>query len=199
MDNPISRLALPVARILAIVCGYGILVVCFAISVEIVGRKLFGFTLHGIDDIGGYTLAITAAVGASYTMAQRGHTRIDVFLVRMPRPVQAVLNALAMIGMAVFASYALWRGLDVLNESILFQSVATNPLQTPLAWPQSIWLAGVALFALVSIAYAIHAVWLFWSDRPRLNRFYGPATAQEEVEAELAARGGHHDAQGPAS
>lgn len=188
MDNPIGKVALPLARFLAIVSGYGILLVCFAIVVEIVGRKLFGFTLQGVDDIGGYALAIAAAVGASYTMAQRGHTRIDVFLVRMPKRAQAILNALAMVGMAIFASYALWRGSYVLEESLLFQSVATNPLQTPLAWPQSIWIAGLALFAVISVAYALHALWLLYADAERVNRFYGPATAQDEVEAELAAR-----------
>jgi TRAP-type C4-dicarboxylate transport system permease small subunit len=188
MDNPISKVALPLARLLAIISGYGILVVCFAICVEIVGRKLFGFTLQGIDDIGGFTLAIAAAVGASYTMAQRGHTRIDVFLVRMPERVQAILNTLAMVGMAVFACYALWRGSYVLEESLLFKSVATNPLQTPLAWPQSVWIAGLALFAVISLAYALHALWLLYAMPKKINRFYGPSTAQDEIEAELAAR-----------
>jgi TRAP-type C4-dicarboxylate transport system permease small subunit len=84
MDNPISRIVEPVARWAAILCGWGVLVLSVAITIEILGRKLFAFSFHGIDDIGGYVLAITATVGASYTMAMRGHTRVDVFLVRMP-------------------------------------------------------------------------------------------------------------------
>ena len=187
MKNPITRVVEPVARFIAILCGYGILLLALAVTVEIVGRKLFAFSLQGIDDIGGYVLAITAAIGASYTMALRGHARVDVFLVRMPLSWQRVLNTLAMVTLAGMAVFALWRGSVVLRESIEFQSTATNPLQTPLWQPQSLWLFGLGLFALIAVLYALHAVWLLLRGRPELNAFYGPKTAQDELEAELAA------------
>jgi TRAP-type C4-dicarboxylate transport system permease small subunit len=188
MDNPISRLVEPVARWVAIVCGWGVLALSVAVTIEIVGRKLFAFSFHGIDDIGGYVLAITATVGASYTMAVRGHTRVDVFLVRMPAGLQRPLNVLAMVTLALFAAFAAWRGTVVLMESIEFQSVATNPLQTPLWQPQSLWLGGIYLFAAIAAAYAVHAVLLYARGAAQLNRFYGPMTAQDELEAELTAR-----------
>lgn len=188
MDNPISKVVEPIARWAAIACGWGVLVLSAAITVEILGRKLFAFSFHGIDDIGGYVLAITAAVGASYTMAMRGHTRVDVFLVRMPQGLQRFLNLLAMATMALFAVFATWRGSVVLLESIEFQSVATNPLQTPLWQPQSLWLLGLALFAAIAVAYAVHAALLYARGSAQLNRLYGPMTAQDELEAELTAR-----------
>jgi len=188
MDNPISRIVEPVARWAAILCGWAILVYSFAVACEILGRKLFGFSFQGIDDIGGYVLAITAAIGASFTMAMRGHTRVDVFLVRMPAGWQRALNVAAMVSMAVFACYAAWRGYAVLGESIEFQSVATNPLQTPLWQPQSLWLIGLTLFATISLAYALHALVLWLRGGAELNRHYGPQSAQDELEAELTAR-----------
>lgn len=188
IDNPISRVVEPVARWAAIACGWAVLIYSFAVSYEILGRKLFGFSFQGIDDIGGYVLAVTSAIGASFTMAMRGHTRVDVFLVHMSPRWQRVVNTAAMLTMAVFACYATWRGLEVLAESIEFQSVATNPLQTPLWQPQGLWLAGLALFALISIAYAVHACALFVRGGADLNRHYGPVSAQDELEAELTAR-----------
>jgi len=188
MDNPISRMVEPVARWAAIICGWAVLIYSFAVAYEILGRKLFGFSFQGIDDIGGYVLAITAAIGASFTMAMRGHTRVDVFLVRMRLGWQRALNTLAMVTMAVFGCYAAWRGLAVLRESIEFQSVATNPLQTPLWQPQTLWLTGLCLFALISLAYAVHALALYFRGGPELNRYYGPQSAQDELEAELTAR-----------
>jgi TRAP-type mannitol/chloroaromatic compound transport system permease small subunit len=189
MENPITRIVEPVARWIVIACGYGVLLLAIAVTVEIVGRKLFAFSLQGIDDIGGYVLAITAAIGASYTMALRGHARVDVFLVRLPRSWQSVLNTLALFGLAAFAVFAAWRGSTVLLESIEFMSVATNPLQTPLWQPQSIWLAGLVLFALIAVAYALHALLLLLRRRPELvNRWYGPLSVQDELEAELTAR-----------
>lgn len=197
MNNPISRVVEPVARLAAIVCGYAVLFLSAIVSIEIVGRKLFSFTFQGTDDLGGYVLAIIAVVGASYTMAMRGHTRVDVFLVRMPSGWQRALNTLAMVTMAAFAAFAAWRGLDVLLESIEFQSVASNPRQTPLWQPQSLWVAGLVLFALISFAYAVHALVLLARRCPDLNRFYGPASAQDELEAELTARA-ERDAQADA-
>ena len=188
MDDPISRVVEPVARVAAIVCGYAVLLLSLAVSVEIVGRKLFSHSFPGTDDIGGYVLAIVAIVGASYTMAKRGHTRVDIFLVRMPTAWQRFLNLLAMVTMAAFAIFAAWRGSTVLLESIEFQSVASNPLQTPLWQPQSLWLIGLVLFALISGAYAVHALLLFAKGDPKLNRFYGPASVQDELEAELTAQ-----------
>ena len=190
MSNPISRVVEPVARCAAVLSGYAVLLLSVMVSIDIVGRKLFGFTFQGTDDLGGYVLAIIAVVGASYTMAMRGHTRVDVFLVRMSPGVQGVLNFLAMVTMAGFAAYAAWRGLDVLMESIEFKSVASNPLQTPLWQPQLLWVVGLALFAIISAAYAIHAIVLLANGSLELNRLYGPASAQDELEAELTARAG---------
>jgi TRAP-type C4-dicarboxylate transport system permease small subunit len=188
MEDPISRVVEPVARVAAILCGYLVLALSIAVSVEIIGRKLFSHSFPGTDDIGGYVLAIVAIIGASYTMARRGHTRVDIFLVRMPTSWQRVLNLLAMVSMAAFASFAAWRGSTVLLESIEFQSVASNPLQTPLWQPQSLWLVGLVLFALISLAYALHALVLFVRGDAKLNRWYGPATVQDELEAELTAQ-----------
>jgi len=188
MDNPITRVIQPVARLAAILCGYGILLLAVAIGVEVIGRKWFAFSLQGVDDFGGFALAITAAIGASYTLAHRGHTRIDVFLLRMPAFWQAVLNVAAMVTFAVFAAFAFFQAVSVWRESQLFMSVADSPLQTPLIYPQGAWVFGQFLLAIFALAFAVHALLLFAGDRKRLNRFYGPATVDEEVEAELEAR-----------
>lgn len=186
-DNPISRIVQPIARVAAILSGYAVLAIAFLTGIEIIGRKFFGFSLQGVDDYGGYVLAITAAVGACYTMAQRGHTRIDLFLVRMPKSVQRWLNVAAMVTLAGLATYSALRGWSVLAESVEFQSVSSTPAQTPLWAPQTLWLIGLSLFALFALAYALHAIVLLARRAPELNRWYGPHTVQEELEEELAA------------
>ncbi|MGH6637306.1 MAG: TRAP transporter small permease subunit, partial [Polaromonas sp.] len=175
-------------RVAAIICGYAVLLLSLAVSVEIIGRKVFSHSFPGTDDIGGYVLAIIAVIGASYTMAKRGHTRVDIFLIKLPTGWQRVLNTLAMVTMGAFATFAAWRGTTVLLESIEFQSVASNPLQTPLWQPQVLWLIGLVLFALISLAYAGHSLLLLASGDSKLNRYYGPASVQDELEAELTAQ-----------
>lgn len=191
-ENPVSLLVEPVARFVSILVGYGILAFAVALTWEIVSRKFFGTAFKGIDELGGFVLAITAVVGASYSMALRGHTRVDVFLVRFPRAVQRLLNTAALASLAGFAIFAAWRGYAVLDETLEFSASAPN-LGIPLAYPQGVWLIGLALFALIAAAYAGHALFLLVTGREGINRFYGPLSVEEELEGELQAmkiRGG---------
>jgi TRAP-type C4-dicarboxylate transport system permease small subunit len=183
--NPISQAIAPAARYATLACGWVVLGYAIALSLEVLGRKLFNTSFKGIDELGGFVLAISAAIGASYAMAQRSHTRVDVFLVRFPRPVQRVLNTLGMATFAFFATFAAWRGINVLMETLEFKSSAPN-LELPLWIPQSAWVLGLLLLALISMAYAGHALYLLVRRRPELNAWYGPTSAQEELEAELA-------------
>ncbi|MBN8535216.1 MAG: TRAP transporter small permease [Rhizobiales bacterium] len=184
--NPISRVVEPIARVVAILFGYAILIYSVALSFEIVARKLFNISIKGLDEVGGFVLAISAAIGASYTMAMKAHTRVDVFLVRMPREVQRVLNTLALISMSAFALFAAWRGISVLQDTIEFQSSSPN-LQQPLWVPQLAWVVGLVLFGVIATAYAIHALWLLATGRAELNAYYGPLSVKEELDSELEA------------
>lgn len=185
-SNPIGRVVEPIARIASIVVGWAILAFAVALTVEIVARKLFATSFKGMDELGGFILAITAAVGASYAMAMRSHTRVDVFLVRLPRPLQRVLNTLALLALAGFAGFAAWRGWAVLDETLEFSSSAPN-LEIPLWIPQATWLVGLGLFAAIALAYALHATFLLVSGRPGLDALYGPLSVDEELEGELEA------------
>jgi TRAP-type C4-dicarboxylate transport system permease small subunit len=184
--NPVGRYAEPVARYLSILVGWGILAFSVALSLEIIGRKMWGTSFKGMDELGGFILAIAAATGASYSMALRAHTRVDVFLVRFSPGVQRVLNTLALIALAGFAVFAAWRGYAVLAETLEFRSSAVN-LNLPLAYPQIMWVLGLAMFAGIALAYALHATYLLLSGKPGLNAYYGPLSVDEELESELQA------------
>jgi TRAP-type C4-dicarboxylate transport system permease small subunit len=150
-----------------------------------VSRKLFSFSLQGVDEVGGYTLAVVGAIGFSYTLVTRGHTRIDFLVGKLPATLRSVLNTLAMLTLAAMGVFAVLRGWTVLAESIEFQSHSTTPLQTPMWLPQSLWLAGWALFAIAAAYMALHCLWLFLRGaHERVNSFYGPQTLDEEIESE---------------
>lgn len=170
--------------------GWWLLVIVALTCVEIVGRKLFGFSLQGVDEIGGYTLGVTASLALSWAMVRRGHTRVDFLLTRLPPALQAVCNVAAMVSLAALVGYAFLRGITLLTESIEFQSRSTTPLQMPLWIPQSGWLTGWGLFALTCVALAVHALVLLVRDRARLNECYGPLTVDEEIAAELGENAG---------
>jgi TRAP-type C4-dicarboxylate transport system permease small subunit len=181
---PVPRFLERVIDALVVACGWWLVLLSFATCFEMVARKLFHFSLQGVDEVGGYTLAVASAIGFAYTLLTRGHTRIDFLVQKLPAGARAALNALAMASLAAMALFAVWRGWLVLGESIEFQSTATTPLQTPLWIPQALWLAGWVLFALVATIGAAHALSLLLRDPATLNRVYGPQTLAEEIESE---------------
>ena len=183
-DNRVWRGFSALVRFFTLASGWWLIALSVANCVEMVVRKLFGFSLQGVDEVGAYTLAVISALGFSYALLVRGHTRVDFLLSRLPVWLQAVLNTLAMATLAAVAVFAAWRAWAVLAESIEFDSHSTSPLQTPLWLPQSLWFTGYALFAVAASAMAAHACFLLGRDHARLNRAYGPPTLDEEIEAE---------------
>jgi TRAP-type C4-dicarboxylate transport system permease small subunit len=183
--NAFSRFLEAGTSVLVVICGWWLVLFSLASCFEMVSRKLFQYSLQGVDEIGGYTLAITSAVGFSYTLISRGHTRIDFLVSRFPEKARAWLNSFAMVTLAATVSFAVYRGWNVLSETIEFQSTATTPLQTPLWIPQSMWYVGIVLFAVIALYLAVHSVYLLVrGDVAGVNRHYGPQTLEEEIESE---------------
>jgi TRAP-type C4-dicarboxylate transport system permease small subunit len=184
-NNAFSRFLEKSTSFLVVICGWWLVLFSLASCFEMVSRKLFQFSLQGVDEIGGYTLAITSAVGFSYTLITRGHTRIDFLVSRFPERTRAMLNAAAMVSLAGMVLFALFRGWNVLSETIEFQSTATTPLQTPMWIPQSMWYVGFVLFAAIALYLGLNSLWLLARGRfAEVNRHYGPQTLEEEIESE---------------
>jgi TRAP-type C4-dicarboxylate transport system permease small subunit len=187
LDNPVARLLEPPARWVAILGGWWLMGLAFLTCVEIFGRKFLSFSLQGVDEIGAYTLAVFSTLSFAHALVMRAHTRVDFLLGHLPAPLRAVLNATAFVLLAALAIYAAWRGWAVLEESLLFQSHANSPLQTPMWLPQSAWLAGLVVFAVAASIFAAHALLLLLTDWRKVNRWYGPMTLDEEVATEASA------------
>jgi hypothetical protein len=95
-----------------------------------------------------------------------------------------VLNLAAAVLLFGLAAISVWQGWHVLDESLLFDSRASTPLQTPMWIPQGLWFIGLAVFAGVTGACAVHAVILFVRDRGRLNELYGPLSLEGQIAVE---------------
>ena len=179
-----------IARVCAIVAGWALMAISVAMCVEILGRKYFGFSLKGLDEIGGYMLAGVCAFGFAYTLSTRSHMRVTLLFPYVSAAVQALLNVFAMLTLAAMAAFCAWRGgfevLDVLTSG----KHSNSPLQAPLWVPETIWLAGMVLFAVGAILMAWHALSLLFRDRALLNRIYGPQSLEEEISMEI----GHAEA-----
>ncbi|WP_048307162.1 TRAP transporter small permease subunit [Halomonas sp. PR-M31] len=166
----------------AIVAGYAALGLSLLIAFEVVSRKFFNFSLQGVDEIGGYVLAIGVAFSFAYALLHRAHTRVDMLLVKLPAPLRAFLNAVAMLLLAAFASFMLWRAIETLRETLEFGSRASTPLQTPLWIPQTLWILGLGVFAVLAVFLALRAWWLLLRGQIGVvNDEFGPRSADDEL------------------
>lgn len=182
--NPIARWAGPPVRWMQIACGWALMAICFATLYDIVARRMFGHSVQGVTELGAYLLAIVSAFGFSSALLQKAHSRVDFLFPRMPPFMVSVLNMMAAVLLAGLAALSVWQGWHVLEESLLFDSRASTPLQTPMWIPQGLWLTGLAVFAGVTFACALHAVILFVRDRSRLNDLYGPLSLEGQIAVE---------------
>lgn len=185
-ENPLTRAVNPLARFLALIAGYMLLGVALFVTVEILARRFLHISLQGGDELGGYMLAILAAFGFSYALIERAHTRVEILIERVGPRMQAMLNVFSAWCIALMAAFMAWRAWTTLMESVEYRSLSGTPLMTPLWQPQSLWFAGLLLFAGISLAVAVHATLLMLRDRRRLNRFYGIKTLEEVIEEETA-------------
>ena len=143
-----------ISYIAVIIAGFSILSAVLLISIETVLRKLFSISLGGVDEITSYILAISCSFSMSYTFINNSHIRIEIFYQYLKK-YQYFLDLIALLGLSIFIFTLTYFGYKIVYFSIIKNSLANTPLQTPLAVPQFIWLVGFIFFSLVILSYFI--------------------------------------------
>lgn len=181
-------------RLAAWIFGLTFVALALAVAVETIMRRVFVRSLQGVDEFGGYALAIGAALAIALALRSRAHIRIDVVHDRLPRPLRVLLNVIAYPALALTAVAIFVMAWFAFRETVEFSSVAQTPWATPLKYPQGAWLAALAVFVVFALVEAGKVIGLALSGRFReVDRQFGPRGAQDELDEELAdlkARGG---------
>ena len=84
-------------KIAATLFGVVFMLLSFAVAVETTMRKVFNVSLQGVDELGGYCLAVGASLAFTLALLSRAHIRIDLIHDRLPRGPRIALNVLAML------------------------------------------------------------------------------------------------------
>lgn len=175
-----------IETVLATVFGSIFIGLAVVVTVETLARKLFNVSLQGADELGGYALAVGSTIAFSLALMGRAHIRVDVFHEKFSPRIQAVLNWISIVSLALFSLFIAWVAFKVLGDTLQYRSTAQTPWATPLIIPQGVWYAGLAIFALVATAYAARATGLLLSGRiETLNADFHPKSAKEELKEEL--------------
>lgn len=169
------------------VAGTILLLSCFVVALEVVLRKAFGVTLGSIDELLGYALAFAGAWGLSYALVTKAHIRIDVIYERLPERWQASLDLLNLACLIVSFGVLAWFGWRMTAGSYSFGSRSMTTMQTPLVFPQSVWILGISFFLCVALLLLLRAMRALLSGNVALARsIAGPLSASEEVRESMA-------------
>lgn len=186
MKNNKTTFSKRFADALSIVFGFIFVGLSLIVTVETILRKTLNMSIQGADELGGYALAVGATISFAVAMAGRNHIRVDVIHDRLPRGMQALLNWIAVVVMACFAVLLAVLSYFVILDTMDFRSVSQTPWATPLIYPQSAWLVGLILFAIVCVGLALRATWLAVTGRfDALVNDFQPRSAKEELDEEL--------------
>ncbi|MGL4323391.1 MAG: TRAP transporter small permease subunit [Beijerinckiaceae bacterium] len=173
-------------NIAAAIFGTAFTFLAFAVAVETAMRKIFNKSLQGVDELGGYILAVGAALAMAAALVSRAHIRIDLLHDYAPRFLRNALNLIAVVALAVSAIFLARMAWIALDESRLFNATAQTPWATPLRYPQTIWVIALLLFVSVALIQCARAFWMAWRrDWNALDRTYGPRGAKDELDEEL--------------
>lgn len=173
-------------NILGILFGTIFMTLVVLVTIETIARKLFNISLQGVDELGGYALAFGSTIAFSLAVFGRNHIRVDVMHHHYPDWLKAFMNWFSAVSLAAFAIFLCWVALQVLIDSVTYGSTAQTPWATPLIYPQSLWYAGLVIFALVSSWWALWASYLlFTGKQAELVTEFQPKSAKEELKEEL--------------
>ncbi|MDO6721676.1 TRAP transporter small permease [Celeribacter halophilus] len=174
-------------RLCAVVFGLMMTALCVVISIETILRKVFNYSLEGVDELSGYAIAIGAPLCFAIAAIEQSHIRINLLYMRLPRGIQAALNVVAAGLLAVLSLYLLFFTFRTVGETRLFGSVAQTPWMTPLIWPQTVWLIGMLVFAVPVVWLAVRVVLLaIQRDTNAIISNFGPDAVEDELAAELS-------------
>lgn len=174
------------ARVLGVMFGVMMISLSLAVTAETLLRKFFSFSLGGIDELGGYAIAIAAPLSFTVALIERSHIRISQLSQHFPRKAQAVLDVAAVVSLALLAIFFFYFTVRTVGETRMYRSIAQTPWATPLIWPQTIWLITSVTFPLAGIILSAQAVrMLLRRDWNAIHKAFGTVSAEEELEAEL--------------
>ncbi|MEM6891181.1 MAG: TRAP transporter small permease [Pseudomonadota bacterium] len=167
-------------RGIAVVVGAGLLLCAAFVLTDIIMRQI-GTSLGGTEEIAGYAMALATSWGMSYTLLELGHVRIDLVHSRAGSFKRALFNVFSMIVMSAVIVTIAVKAWPVLERSLVNDSRANTPLETPLVWVQLPWFAGWVWFAAMSSILTLAALSLLAKGRHHETESLVGASAEQKT------------------
>jgi len=186
--EPLSRGLQTITTRACLAAGWALIVLSIVIAVNVITRKLFSYSLQGVDEYGGYCLAICASIGFSQAAYEKAHIRISVLTDLLPTRIRAWSDILALVTLTAMAIVLAIKAWDVAATSHAMQAMASSSLRTPLAIPQAMWAAALCWFSFILTVQCLRALLqVVARDWLGICRNFGVPSISDEIEEELQA------------
>lgn len=183
----VLRVLAVVSTGLALAGGVAIVLSVAIIAAEIVLRNALRISIGGVDELGGYALAVGTALSFAYALMERAHVRVDTLYMYGSARTRVLLDVLAMAGVAAVALTLAINSTSVWTFAVSFGAKSMTPLQTPMWIPQGLWLLGLWWFAATSVCLlAMIVILALRGDAAGVKRIAGIGSVNEDLAGEIA-------------
>lgn len=165
--------------------GALLILAAMIVTVDVILRKLFGISMAGSDELSGYAFGIATSLSLTYALLHRSNIRVDALYQHLPEWLRCALDIVGNIMLISFIGYVTWRASLLVGDTYANQSRSISPLQTPLAIPQTAWLAGLVLFVVTGVVMTISSLISFIKrDWTAVQQMFGIKSLDEQIEEE---------------
>jgi TRAP-type C4-dicarboxylate transport system permease small subunit len=179
-----------IARAFAWIGGAMIMLAALIVSTEVISRKLLALPFSGSDEVGAYLFAIGTSWSMAFVLVTRGHVRIDALYGSFSPFARAVLDLVALTGLAILVIALTDRSWELVSDNLSGWNRSNTPLRVPLPYPQLPWFFGFMLFlSALAIAYVRALTALLRGDYAKVAATVGVPSQDEEVKGELEGLG----------
>jgi TRAP-type C4-dicarboxylate transport system permease small subunit len=186
--HPISKFAsihakfTTASRYATWVGGAALMLSAIMVTLDVISRKLIGFTISGSDEISGYVFAASTTWSYSYCLFTRANIRIDAFYNLLSLKPKAILDMIGLLLLLYYIYLLTTNAFGMFLENVEFNSSAQTTLATPLWIPQMFWVSGLGFFLLSLTFLAMYGfAALVKGDWATINKIAGVRTVEEEI------------------
>jgi TRAP-type C4-dicarboxylate transport system permease small subunit len=175
----ISKILEPIALVILLIGGAGMVVSTFLGTADVVGTQFFGQPVHGALEMTESTMVVIVFGALTYAQIRRNHIRVELFYTRMGPRTQGAMDAFADIMAITFFGLLLWQASFEAMFSFQIDESTFGLIRVPL-WPARFMLAAGTGLLIVQLFID------FFIDIERAFKGGTAVTAEDVIKREIA-------------
>lgn len=141
LDSVSSR----ISTVCAVLSALGMAIMALGVTVEIVSRNVFNYSIQSIEELSGYLIVAITFFSLAVAVYEKALFRVEFLFERFPRPVRKVMDILFLIALILFLGLIDYQSIELMIGSYQGNYVSSTLLATPLYIPQALIPAGLTL------------------------------------------------------